>query len=429
MSIKGYNKHKMNRIREKTSLAMLVLAVAGIVGLFATPLAYADCAGIETAIISCDSGDNGVLEIVKMVLQILTGLVGIAAVGALIYAGILYSSASGEQSQVQKAKTMIQNTIIGILLFGVMFLVGNWLVPGGVFSDNPSNWSQAPTSTQTGSTTGAGSGSAGSTGGSTGSNTGSGTGGSTGGGSSTGGTSGASGVKITAATYNIRASDLTSWDSTRANAILSYIKTVDIVGVQEGRSDSIPWLTTRLKTAGYARTSNEWARNVFWRTKNFTIVKQGQKQLDRGKDLVWVKLKERTSGKSFYFADVHLDVDSSANRTAELQTALKYMSGLMTDAPIVFVGDMNSERGSSQDKQIQRAGYLNAYDVATSKIHINYKTTLSGFKGGTSGTIDTSSTHQVDHIYIKGNLSVSRIEIVSHKGSDHLPVEADILLK
>lgn len=234
---------------------------------------------------------------------------------------------------------------------------------------------------------------------------------------------------INVATYNIRATELTKWDSTRANAILGYIKTVDIAGLQEGRSDSIPWLTTRLSSVGYRRTVNQWARNSFWKTNLFTFIKEGEKQLDSEKDLVWVKLRHTSSGKVFYFADVHLDVSSSTNRTAELKTALAYMATYMKDAPIIFVGDMNSERNSSQDKQIRAAGFQNSYDVASTKIHITYKTTLSGFTGGTTGTITTNSSHQIDHVYIKGNLAVSRIEIVAQKGSDHLPVEADIVLK
>ena len=135
-----YNKHKMNTAQRRLSFVLLVLVAAGIVSAFVAPLAFAaSCGNIPTAIISCDAGANPTLEIVKLVLQILTGLVGIAAVGALIFAGILYSSASGEQSQVQKAKTMIQNTVIGIILFGTMILIGNWLIPGGVFGGDITN--------------------------------------------------------------------------------------------------------------------------------------------------------------------------------------------------------------------------------------------------------------------------------------------------
>jgi hypothetical protein len=66
-------------------------------------------------------------------MQVLMGAVGIAAVGALIYAGIMYSSAGGESSQVQKAKTTIKDTVIGIVAFSFMIIILNFVIPGGVF--------------------------------------------------------------------------------------------------------------------------------------------------------------------------------------------------------------------------------------------------------------------------------------------------------
>lgn len=83
-----------------------------------------------------DAGDpstSGVFQLIIWVLRIMTGLVGVAAVGALVYAGIMYSSAGGNSSQVEKSKTIITDTVIGLLAYGAMFFVLNWLVPGGVF--------------------------------------------------------------------------------------------------------------------------------------------------------------------------------------------------------------------------------------------------------------------------------------------------------
>jgi hypothetical protein len=47
-------------------------------------------------------------------------------------AGVLYTSAGSNSSQVQKAKTMITNTIIGVLAYAVMWAILEWLIPGGV---------------------------------------------------------------------------------------------------------------------------------------------------------------------------------------------------------------------------------------------------------------------------------------------------------
>ncbi len=79
-----------------------------------------------------DVTKTGVYLLLVWVLNIMTAGVGIAAVGALVYAGILYASAGGGSDQIVKAKKIITDTVIGIVAYALMFLVINWLVPGGV---------------------------------------------------------------------------------------------------------------------------------------------------------------------------------------------------------------------------------------------------------------------------------------------------------
>jgi hypothetical protein len=54
-------------------------------------------------------------------------------VGALIYAGIMYASASGQSAQITKAKTIITDVVIGLVAYGFMAIILNWLIPGGIF--------------------------------------------------------------------------------------------------------------------------------------------------------------------------------------------------------------------------------------------------------------------------------------------------------
>lgn len=79
-----------------------------------------------------DVKKTGVYLLLVWVLNIMTAGVGIAAVGALVYAGILYASAGGGSDQIVKSKKIITDTVIGIVVYALMFLVINWLVPGGV---------------------------------------------------------------------------------------------------------------------------------------------------------------------------------------------------------------------------------------------------------------------------------------------------------
>jgi len=102
----------------------------------------ATCAGVETSIIGCTQkgGDNasakdsGIWGLLLLALNILTAGVGIAAVGGVVYAAILYTSASDRADQVKQAKDVLQNVAIGIAAYGGMYLLLNFLIPGGIFS-------------------------------------------------------------------------------------------------------------------------------------------------------------------------------------------------------------------------------------------------------------------------------------------------------
>lgn len=96
------------------------------------------CGGVPTAVFSCPdeySGDggvetSGVIGILNVVINIMTVAVGIVAIGAFVYAGILYAAAADSEEQVKKAKDIIRNTVIGIILYVGMFMLARYLIPG-----------------------------------------------------------------------------------------------------------------------------------------------------------------------------------------------------------------------------------------------------------------------------------------------------------
>ena len=96
------------------------------------------CGVLKFHNVSCNTADNdgaGEMNIANLLIAILRILnigVGIAAVGTLIYAGILYSTASGDANKTAKAKTIITNVVIGVLAYAVMSIALNFLVPGGI---------------------------------------------------------------------------------------------------------------------------------------------------------------------------------------------------------------------------------------------------------------------------------------------------------
>lgn len=82
---------------------------------------------------NADVGRTGILDILRLGLRILTAGVGIVAVAAFVYAGVMYTSAGDNSGQVQKAKEIMMNTVIGIVAYALLAVFLNWLIPGGVF--------------------------------------------------------------------------------------------------------------------------------------------------------------------------------------------------------------------------------------------------------------------------------------------------------
>lgn len=101
------------------------------------------CAGVETAIIKCNNNvddskveTSGVWQILKITLQIMTAGVGVLAVLGIVYGSILYTTAGDKAEQTKKAVSIIINVAIGIIAYGSMFLLLNFLIPGGVLSSS-----------------------------------------------------------------------------------------------------------------------------------------------------------------------------------------------------------------------------------------------------------------------------------------------------
>lgn len=90
------------------------------------------CGDIETTIIDCSAEGGGILGILIQAVNILAAGVGIAALGGFVYAAVLYTTAGGSVEQTKKAITVITNVVIGMVAYGAMWAILNFLVPGGL---------------------------------------------------------------------------------------------------------------------------------------------------------------------------------------------------------------------------------------------------------------------------------------------------------
>lgn len=126
-------------MRIKQILAMGVISAIMAGSLFA---ASAHAQGVDCAILPadiCRAADaeelesSGIWLLIIWIINILTVGVGIAAVGAIAFAGFLYATARDDSGQTKKAIEMIRNTMIGLLVYIFMYAAIQYLIPGGVF--------------------------------------------------------------------------------------------------------------------------------------------------------------------------------------------------------------------------------------------------------------------------------------------------------
>lgn len=100
-----------------------------------------DCAGVSTFFnFGCTGSstakggrENPIVSLLLTVLSWATGLVAFATVGAIVYGGILYTTAQDNAAQTQKGIMYVVDSVIGLILWLSAYVVINFIVPGGLF--------------------------------------------------------------------------------------------------------------------------------------------------------------------------------------------------------------------------------------------------------------------------------------------------------
>lgn len=69
---------------------------------------------------------------INPLITLLTILVGLVAVGAIIFGGIQVATSAGDPQKASSGKDHIRNALIGIVAYVLLYGLLQWLVPGGV---------------------------------------------------------------------------------------------------------------------------------------------------------------------------------------------------------------------------------------------------------------------------------------------------------
>lgn len=115
----------------KLSLIALVMA-SGLAFSFAMPVAAQGaagaarddvCEGITAGGGACTDGGDGLSNVIKVAIQILSVVAGVAAVIMIIVGGLRYITSGGDASKVSSAKSAIMYALIGLVVVALSQII------------------------------------------------------------------------------------------------------------------------------------------------------------------------------------------------------------------------------------------------------------------------------------------------------------------
>ena len=250
--------------------------------------------------------------------------------------------------------------------------------------------------------------------------------------------------------YNLRmdtkADNQNAWPNRKDNvkALIRYHE-LDIVGTQEGFLHQLQDICElpEYTYTGAGRDDGISAGEhsaIFYKKDRFEVLESGNFWLSETPDTPgkgwdatccnricsWAKFKEKKTGKTFYFFNVHFDHQGRIARLESGKLMVKKIQEIAKDNPVICSGDFNS---TPETEQIQ---------LLSTCLNDSKKISQSppyGPEGTfTNGFANPIGEGRIDYIFVSNGIQVKKYASVTDNDgkyypSDHLPVVAEIILK
>lgn len=247
--------------------------------------------------------------------------------------------------------------------------------------------------------------------------------------------------------YNIRlgkGKDGTNSWPMRCPATLDMLKDQkpDVFGVQEALDYQIAFIEEfgeDYKCVGVGREDGKKEgehMSIFWNRKTVKMLRWGTfwlsetpEQPSMGWDAAcfrtatWALMKDRKTGKKFYFVNTHLDHKGAQAQKNGLQLIVDRISDINPEGyPMVLTGDFNIKPGNAALKELEKR-MSSARDIAEKTDNRN---TFNNWGKAKSDMI-------IDYIYLSGFSSCPEYQVVTKKYadkpfiSDHYPIFARVI--
>lgn len=256
--------------------------------------------------------------------------------------------------------------------------------------------------------------------------------------------------------FNIRMStksDGANWWEYRKDIAANVIKfyDVDIVGAQEVLHNQLTDLLDRLPNYDYVGVGREDGKTkgeyspILYRKDRFSVLKSGNFWLAEDMNAVgkkgwdaacervatWAILKDRKSGKKFFFLNTHLDHMGQVARHEGASLVLEQVHQLAGNLPVIVTGDFNAIPTDDPIKVL-----TNEKDPR----HLIHTRSLAPLRYGPEwtfhsfGRLSLDKRSWLDYIFIKGDIKVLRHGVLAESQdelypSDHCPVISRILVQ
>ena len=217
----------------------------------------------------------------------------------------------------------------------------------------------------------------------------------------------------------------------------------DLIGTQEGLKQQLKDIAADLPDYDWIGTGRDsgnkgefmaiffrrdrfeaLATNHFWLSDTPEVVASSTWGNTCKRMVTWVRFRERSSGREFYFWNTHLDHEVEAARQKSAALIRERVAALKTDLPVVLTGDFNSAGGRSRayDMLVKEGGFTDTWTVARTRTNESFNS-FHGFQEPKKNAI------RIDWILTRGTAAVERAEIVTFSKdgkhpSDHFPVAA-----
>ncbi|HKZ65668.1 MAG TPA: endonuclease/exonuclease/phosphatase family protein [Chitinophagaceae bacterium] len=220
----------------------------------------------------------------------------------------------------------------------------------------------------------------------------------------------------------------------------------DIVGTQEGLRNQLDDLQKSLPEYAWYGIGRDNGQNkgeysaIFYKKEKFNVIDSGDFWLSEHPErpgfgwdarnnriCSWIKLKEKSSKKSFYIFNVHYDHRGLIARKESSKLIMQKIQSIAGNQPVLLTGDFNGNHQSEWYTFINNSNLLKDALLQVNNPYIN-NGSFNSFQS------NNPSNDIIDHIFISKDFRVKRYGILTdtYHGrfpSDHYPVLAELVLK